>query len=102
MWNAGGTTGWAPLDGMGAPRVQTKGADRPGPMRGPSELGEQHEVISSVHRSFGASRGRVAISAGYPSVQTRGNVTVGPTVEGLTNQGRVWGKSIREGRTGLG
>lgn len=55
-----------------------------------------------MHLSFGASRGREAVSAGYPSVQTRGNVTVGPTIERLTNQPNVWGKSIREGRCCLG
>lgn len=57
-------------------------------------------MISSVHLSFGASRGREAVSAGYPSVQTRGNVTVGPTIQRLTNQSIVWGKSIREGSAG--
>lgn len=57
-------------------------------------------MISSVHLSFSASRGQEAVSAGYPSVQSRGNVTVGPTTKRLTNQSIVWGKSIREGSAG--
>lgn len=65
--------GWVPLDGMGARRVQSAAGQW-----GRLVRYWAYEVISSVHLSFGASRGRVAVSAGYPSVQTRGKRHCGP------------------------